>query len=127
MLRFFSARTLVPALVTSALLVGAWGCMDEKPSVDTSTTEATVKGTVSFQGKPVTKGEVSFDPANYQRKDVAARKAPIEKGGTYTIKTLVGSNRVVVTSPDTAKSRGGVAENYFDVKAGDNTYNIDVK
>src|SRR5262245_43804881 len=65
-------RIRIAALVPVALMVIGWGCSGT-PAVSTSTTEATVKGTVTIQGKPATKGTVEFDPANYQRKDVQAR------------------------------------------------------
>src|SRR4051794_25834000 len=46
-----SAATLV--------LIG-WGCGSYAPPVDTSTTEATVKGIVTIRGKPVAEGTISF-------------------------------------------------------------------
>jgi hypothetical protein len=119
-----SVRTRIAVLVPSALLVIGWGC-DSRPAVSTSTTEATVKGTVTIKGKPATKGTVEFDPANYQRKDVQARSAPINPDGTYTITTLVGGNTVRVRGPEAEKA-GALYETIdFDVKAGEN--NLDIK
>ena len=88
--------TLVPAF----LLLAALGCMDSRPSVSSSTTEATVKGTVTIKGKPATKGSVVFDPSNYARKNEQPRSAPLNKDGTYSIKTLIGSNSIRVSSPE---------------------------
>ena len=66
----------------AALSLGA-GCGDGKPSVSASMNEATVRGKVSIDGKPVTQGSVFFDAANYRRKLVPARQVPIAKDGTY--------------------------------------------
>ena len=128
MMMFPHGRRLAPVLaVSSALLASAWGCGEGKPSVATSTAEGTVKGTVTIKGKPATRGEVIFDAANYQRKNVAAKSAPIGKDGAYSISTLVGENRVVVSSPDMPKGRVATQEYNLDVKAGENSFNIDVK
>jgi hypothetical protein len=82
-------------LMTAAALWISGGCGgDSPPSVDTSKTEATVKGVVKVAGAPATEGEVVFNPANSSRKDVAPRSAPIGKDGTYSIKTLTGGNEV---------------------------------
>jgi hypothetical protein len=113
---------LVPAAL--ALVVIGWGCSDGKPSVSSSKTEATVKGTVTIKGKPVTKGTVVFDPSNYQRTNEAARKAEISKDGTYTITTLVGENNIKVTGPDAEKAGAAYDSFSLDVKAGENTFDI---
>lgn len=107
--------------VVAGLVIG-WGCGEGKPSVDTSTAEATVKGTVTLNGKPATQGEVVFDPANYQRKDAAPRSAPIESDGSYSVTTLTGTNQVNVNSPELTDS--DVAALEFDVQSGDNTFDI---
>ena len=89
-------RTWVSGLVGSALLgLGMLGC-DGKPSVETSTTEAKVKGTVTIKGKVATKGKVVFDPSNYKRKNESVRQADISADGTYEITTLIGPNTVKV-------------------------------
>ena len=64
-------------LACAALVASAIGCDDGKPAVDTSREEATVKGTVTLRGKPITWGEIRFDPSNYLRRDETARAAPI--------------------------------------------------
>jgi hypothetical protein len=109
--------------VTGGLLVATWGCGDQ-PSVTSSTTEATVKGTVIIKGKPATKGKVVFDPANYRRKDVQARSAPINKDGTYSVTTLVGGNNVRVEGPEAEKAGATYSSIDFDVKSGENTLDI---
>lgn len=116
------------ALAATGLLVLGLGCGDDKPSVDTSTTEATVKGTVKFKGKLVTKGEIAFDPSNYQRKNEAARRVPIGKDGSYTVKTLVGANRVSFAVPVMARDpQLQDLSLQYDVQSGDdNTYHIEL-
>jgi hypothetical protein len=118
------------------------GCA-QKPSASTSTVEATVSGVVTFDGKPITEGEVTFDPSNYQRKKEIARTAPIGADGRYTIRTLVGYNSVQVSSPQLAKNtvsaasaEGGGLENAAmgvgyelldcEVKAGENNFDIEL-
>ncbi len=115
------------ALAATGLLILGIGCGDDKPAVDTSTTEATVKGTVTLKGKPLTRGEISFDPSNYQRKHEVARRAPIGKDGSYSVKTLVGANRVSFAVPEMSRDPKlqDLSLNY-DVQPGDNTYNIEL-
>lgn len=121
------------------------GC-GKKPSVSTSTIEATVSGIVTIDGKAVTEGEVSFDPSNYLRKNETARTAPIGPDGTYSIRTLVGHNSVQVATPQLASRTGSASDRTaaepqsrhasmtsgfklleFEAKAGDNTFNIELQ
>ncbi len=96
------------------------------PSVDSGKTEATVKGTVKIGGVPATEGDITFDPANYQRKDAAARTAKIEKDGTYTITTLTGSNMVKLGGAAVKKNRALQSLNRtYEVKAGENTFDFE--
>src|SRR4051794_21185477 len=92
----------IVGLIGTWTLMAGWGCGGggSAPAVSSSLTEATVSGTVTIKGKPATKGDVTFDPANSQR-NVAARSAPIGADGTYTVTTLLGGNTVRVTSPET--------------------------
>lgn len=115
-----SRRTM--ALALAAGLAAGWGCGDGAPSVETSTAEATVQGKVTFNGKPVTKGEVTFDPSNHLRKNATTRSAALGAGGTYTATTLVGANQVFVNSPELRKTEVGTIE--YDVQSGDNTLDI---
>jgi hypothetical protein len=92
------ASRAIRTMLAIGLLVGAAGCSD-KPAVSTSTTEATVSGTVKVNGKLLDGGQVVFDPANYARSNVAARHADIAKDGSFTITTLVGQNTVRVILP----------------------------
>jgi hypothetical protein len=84
-----------------------------------------VKGTVTARGKPVTEGELRFNPTNYMREDVGARTAQIQKDGRYEVKTPIGQNSVSLTGPVIAKdpqlAYGALS---FDVKPGENEYNV---
>ncbi len=119
-----STRKRVVGLVASACLIGGWGCGDSKPAVSATRNEVNVKGIVTVKGKPVSAGDVVFDPSNFQRAE-APRTAPIGKDGTYTIKTLSGDNQVTIRGPEVDKnSELQFARERFDVKDGDT---IDVK
>jgi hypothetical protein len=98
------------------------------PSVDGSTTEATVKGVVKVDGTPATEGEIVFNPANNRRPNVAPRSAPIGKDGTYTVKTLTGENEVKLVGSLVKKNPvAGRSARVFNVKTGENTFDVDAK
>ena len=101
------------------------GCDDSKPSVASSLSEATVKGTVRIDGKPVTKGDIVFDASNYQRQ-MPPRTAAITKDGTYEIKTPVGENTVKLGGMATKGSSvlQSLKRGYV-VKSGDNTFDFE--
>ena len=108
----------------TTLLAASAGCSGT-PSVESSTTEATVKGTVTVRGKPVDRGRASIQPHELQREGVGARTAQIQKDGHYEIKTPIGQNSVSLTGPVIAKdpqlAYGALS---FDVKPGENEYNV---
>jgi hypothetical protein len=114
--------------MTAAALWGIGGCEGSPPAVDTSKTEATVKGVVKIAGVPATEGQIVFDPSNSQRKDEAPRTAPIGKDGTYTIKTLTGINEVRLGGDLVHKKAIlGRERHSVDVKSGEMTYDFEVK
>jgi hypothetical protein len=107
------------------------GCGDGRPSVNSSTTEeGTVRGKVTLAGQPLTGGQLVFNPANYQRKTAPARSASIGDDGTYTVKTLAGSNMVMVSPKRVAPAGKAAAGSYemipVEVNPGDNTFNINL-
>lgn len=118
------AKVVLPVLFALGPIVLA-GCQGGTPAVETSKTEATVRGQVIVRGKPASGGQVWFDPANYRRKDVAAVSAEVTKEGTYEITTLIGENSVRYEGPAVARDRelDGVAQGYV-VKEGDNEFDI---
>jgi hypothetical protein len=114
-------------LLYFALYLGATagGCSSSVPQAESSLAEAVVSGRVTLAGKPVTTGQVIFDPANVNRRTVTARTATIQSDGTYEVKTLIGANRVTVAIPERA-TKGGFpyAQKIFEVKKGSNTLDI---
>ncbi|WP_169978104.1 hypothetical protein [Tautonia rosea] len=113
--------------LASAALVGGVviGCGSGKPPVETSTTEATVTGTVTIHGKTPKQGRIVFDASNHLRKDVPLRDAPIGPDGTYTITTVIGGNRIRVESPETMSNRElADTEDYLEVQPGENRKDI---
>ena len=81
------------------------GCGSGVPYAESSRTEARVAGRVTAAGKPLTKGQVIFDPANINRRSEPARTGAIGKDGTYEVTTLIGSNRVSVAVPGTSRKK----------------------
>jgi hypothetical protein len=114
---------LMMTLATLGLLAG---CEGSPPAVDTSNTEATVKGVVKVGGAPVTEGDIIFDPANYKRKDAQSRTAKIGPDGTYTIKTLTGENQVSLGG-SLAKKKPILQRVHrsVDVHEGENTFDFE--
>ncbi len=120
-------KTIPCSVLVGVAAIFAWGCGDGAPPVESSRTEAKVTGTVKIRGKAATKGRVTFDPSNVRRKDVAPSTAEISRAGTYTVTTLIGENSVFVDTPETQRdSRLGYNTQHFDVKGGDNTFDIQV-
>jgi hypothetical protein len=122
-------RRPLAGLLAAASLWFSGGCDVSSKSVDSSSTEATVKGVVKVNGAPATAGEIVFDPSNSSRPDATKRTAPIGKDGSYTIKTLTGEN-VVTLSGSVTKKNGALAytkratlvnpgENTFDFESGE--------
>jgi hypothetical protein len=114
--------------LVAAGLVAPWGCDGGgAPSVESSRTEAKVHGSVKARGKSLTSGEVVFNPANSARPDAPSRTAPIGKDGTYEVTTLVGLNSVRVAGPPLEKDpQLGYAALRYDVKSGDNTFDVEL-
>ena len=103
----------------------AAGCGGDAPAMSSSTEEANVSGVVKFEGKPVTQGEVRFDPSSNIRKGAQARTASISKDGTYTVSTLVGQNRVRFSGV-TSKRNLSFEELGRDVQRGSQTLDFDL-
>ena len=87
-----------------AITLAVIGCSDGTPSVSSSTEQAAVKGTVTYKGKKVTKGTITFDPANVKRKMAAPVTAPIDEEGNYSLQTMVGENQVSFSLPEYTKA-----------------------
>jgi hypothetical protein len=114
---------LVAACAVTVFLGG--GCGGET-SATSSSEEAAVHGTVKLQGKLVRSGTVSFEPSRGDRSSAMPRTAPIRKDGTYSLKTLVGTNRVNVSAPafpNEPNAQRLIPE--CDVRSENNTFNIE--
>lgn len=120
-------RRQMAVLMAAACVWWVAGCGGgSTPSVDTSNTEATVKGTVRIDGKPATEGEISFDPSNYQRKNAELHTAQIGKDGTYTVKTLTGENTIRLGGTLVGKSQVlSQQTRSLNVQPGDNTFDFE--
>jgi hypothetical protein len=119
-------RFLIFLLLASFGMTVISGCGDGKPYIDTSLTEATVSGVVSVKGVPATGGTILFNPSNSGR-IVPTRTAPIGSDGSYTIKTLTGTNQVSFEGDVAAKNRGvGLIKDFAEVASGTNTKDFDL-
>jgi hypothetical protein len=122
--RSLSARA---SLLVVLCVLAASGCGSGAPYAESSMTEATVTGRVSSSGKPITKGQVVFDPANVNRRGEEARMAEIGQDGTYKLTTLIGENRVTVAIPGRTRKAGSpYVQQIFKVQTGENTFDITV-
>jgi hypothetical protein len=107
----------------------AGGCSSNFSS---SMEEATVKGIVRVRGKPVTNGQISFRALNVNRQNAPTNNTPIGKDGSYTVKTPVGENSVIVVCKElfTRKNQALVdleEGQMVKIQSGDNTVNIDLE
>ncbi len=126
---------LLFALLSSTSL---WGCGAPSGPVRNY---AEVTGTVKYQGKPLTMGQVIFQPGSG-----AAVTGDIQANGTYSLKGVIGPNAVMIVSRDPEPKRTGEKVPYvppkdhipakygtpsgaqgFEVKAGKNTADFDLK
>lgn len=113
--------------VTGVFLAAAWGCGGGTPSVSSSEQKVQVSGTVTLKGKPLSGGQIMFDPSNINRRDAPVANLKISKDGTYSGETLVGENSVTVTNPTIQKSLDLSANReVVELKSGENTVNIDL-
>ena len=119
------SRWWLTRAAATALSVAAWGCSDGAPSVESSTAEAKVTGTVNVNGKPMTSGTVTLNPSNYARENAAPRTGQIKSDGTYEVTALVGKNLVRVSGPEITKNPGlGYANETIDVPSSGMTHDI---
>jgi hypothetical protein len=121
-------RIVTLALVSiSTSLLASLGCGDSHPPVDSSLTEATVKGVVKIQGKSAQGGgEIRFNPSNVERK-VATKTAKIEEDGSYTLTTYTGLNEVKFSGPFLKDHpQLALASRYSEIKVGENVVIFDL-
>jgi hypothetical protein len=128
-MRFRTGRRLTARAGLVGVVCGltAGGCGSGAPYAESSRTQATVSGRVTAQGKPVTKGQIIFDPANVNRPTEPARTTELRADGTYDVTTLIGANRVTVAIPGRAAKAGfPYIQRSFDVKTGSNTFDVEI-
>ncbi|WP_165068833.1 hypothetical protein [Paludisphaera rhizosphaerae] len=122
-----SLRLLLASFSTAACLAIVAGCGDGAPPAESTTEQATVQGKITIKGKPATKGQVVFDPRNINRRDAKIATADIGADGTYKTTTAIGRNSVTVVVPHSMKSAEGMTpELGFEVKAGNNTLDVEL-
>jgi hypothetical protein len=121
-------RSIPSLLVASAtFFVPVLGCGESHPPVDSSLTEATVKGVVKIQGKAAQGGgQISFNPSNVERK-VATSTAKIEDDGSYSLSTFTGGNVVKFSGPFIKEHPEiALASRYRDIGPGENVVNFNL-
>jgi hypothetical protein len=118
----------VAGLMATLALAACWGCGGGASSATSSSEEAEVKGTVTIEGKPASKGQIQFDPTVINRKNGKIVTAPIQKDGSYALKASVGDNLIQIRVPQVFKDRGLLNyQQYVKVQSGQNAIPIDVK
>jgi hypothetical protein len=122
------AKRRVAGLMATLVLAACWGCGGGASSVTSSSEEAAVKGIITIEGKPATRGRIQFDPSIINRGNGKIVTAPIQKDGSYAIKTVVGDNLIQIKVPQVFKDRGLLNyQQFVNVQSGQNTISIDVK
>jgi hypothetical protein len=113
------------------LLIAASGCSSNPAAsaLTSSMEQATLKGTVRVNGKPVNNGTLSFRTAHINRPNSPTKNADINKDGTYSVTTVVGENYIEVTckemnTPQAKRFRG--LEQLIMVKSGENNVDIEI-
>src|SRR5262245_42330046 len=77
-----------------------------------------VKGKVSYKGKPLSSGMISFNPMIGKAK-ISAREAQIHKDGTFGVRTIAGTN-IVTVQPSGRGAPKVTEEKTIEVKPGEN-------
>ncbi len=117
---------LIPAIAALSL-----GCNEgyQVPSASSSTTQAQVKGKVTLNGNPVAKADVTFNPANVNRRTAPSATVKTNDNGTYELTTLVGENTVTLGGGRSVAKKQQLQyfSKTFDVQPGDNSFDIDVR
>jgi hypothetical protein len=114
-------------VVASISLVLIWGCGDSHPAVDTSLSEATVKGVVKLRGKLAEGGgQITFNPSNVDRK-VASSVAKIADDGSFSLSSLRGGNVVKFSGPFLKDEPGlALTSRFVELRSGANVVDFDL-
>ena len=122
------SRCLRPAFMIALLATGLVAGCGETPSTSSSEEKATIKGIVTFEGKPVTKGTITFDPSNVNRRMAPTSTATIGPDGSYSLTSLVGRNTVSFDLPGlgTVQNRLNYSRINHEVTPGENSFNAEL-
>jgi hypothetical protein len=93
-----SGRLWAAAVALAALLLQAGPGCGGGP--------VTVRGTVKFEGQPVTEGTVQFN----DEKTGSGAEAELQPDGTYTATLPTGSYKVIILPPLVVESAGGMPD-----------------
>lgn len=95
------SRLGMHSAVMICLLAGVVGCGEGT----VRKVEGTITGSVTFNGQPVTEGDVNF----IAKETGVAAKAPLDSSGKYTLPAIeIGTYKVFVTPPPLAPPQEGV-------------------
>jgi hypothetical protein len=120
-MRMRSGRALAGLIGFAAMVTAPSGCGSGGPYNESSTEEATVKGTVKVHGKLVDGGVLHFNGFNAKRQ-VLARDAPVGKDGKYTAQAYIGVNTVTLTPPKPRNKAQG--REFFGLEYDERTVNV---
>ncbi|WP_435011561.1 hypothetical protein P12x_002877 [Tundrisphaera lichenicola] len=112
--------------IAIGIILLAAGCGDGTPPMDTSQSQVKVSGIVKVKGKPVSGGQIKFDPSNALRQ-VGSFTAEIGPDGTYSAVTYTGEN-VVRFSGAMLKANPeiGLTTRFCNVTAAENVFDFDL-
>ncbi len=115
-------------VLLSALAWGACAGCGSAGSEAAATTLIPVKGKVTYKGKPVTRGNVKFEPDGFGRNAYGK----IQSDGTFKLTTVTegdgvvaGHHRVAVTETGIKSPRDAVAKKYASVASSGLTADVD--
>ena len=121
------ARRALSGSLAAILAVATWGCGEDKPSTESSTTEAKVTGTVMIHGKPMTSGELRFNPQNYSAQGRPGPEGDHQQGWDLRGHDPGRPERGEYLGPrDHQGAATGIRRKTIDVKDGTNTLNIEL-
>jgi hypothetical protein len=130
-MRISGARALAGILGLAAVAAAQAGCGSGGAYVESSTEEATVKGTVKVHGKLVDGGVLHFNGFNAIRQ-VQTKDATVGKDGRYTAQAYIGVNTVTFTAPKPKNMKQGrefygleYDERTVNVQTGENTADLE--
>ena len=121
-----SRHGLALAVLSCALCVGCGGNADGRAATDL----IPVKGKVTYKGRPITRGVVSFEPDGFGR----PASGPIQSDGSFALGThkdgdgvVPGEHRVSISGFDKALARDRVLAKYSSPNSSHLTAKVDAE